>query len=110
VRFPHVWISKGVSIHDVIGGGFTLVCFGAGNATDPIEKAFLACGLPLEVKIFPDDRLRAIYGRDYFLLRPDLHIAWRGNALDVDADTLAALVSGHHVGHMSRCHEVGAHA
>jgi hypothetical protein len=29
------------------------------------------------------------------LLRPDLHIAWRGDALPADAQALAARVTGH---------------
>jgi hypothetical protein len=30
------------------------------------------------------------------LLRPDLHIAWRGNDAPTDPGHLAALVTGHH--------------
>ena len=44
---------------------------------------------------FADARARDIYGRDLILLRPDLHIVWRGNAPPEDPRRLAALATGH---------------
>ena len=37
---------------------------------------------------------RDIYGFDLILLRPDMHIVWRGNAPPSDPATLAATVTG----------------
>ena len=95
VRFPHAWMSDGKSIHDLIGAGYSLVCFGEDEPVDHIEAAFHSRGIPLEIKKLSDNRLRELYGRSYFLLRPDLHIAWRGHDLNIDADVLAGIVSGH---------------
>jgi hypothetical protein len=36
-----------------------------------------------------------VYGVDYLLLRPDLHVAWRGDALPQHPDTVARVVTGH---------------
>ena len=33
----------------------------------------------------PDTVARDLYGFDLILLRPDLHIAWRGNRMPADA-------------------------
>ena len=38
---------------------------------------------------------RRVYGFDYLLMRPDLHVAWRGNALPQDPDKVARVVTGH---------------
>ncbi len=38
---------------------------------------------------------RDIYGRDLLLLRPDLHVAWRGNAPPGEPRELAARATGH---------------
>ena len=38
---------------------------------------------------------RAVYGYDLLLLRPDMHVAWRGNRLPDDPARLAAMVTGH---------------
>ena len=40
-------------------------------------------------------RARAIYGFDYILLRPDLHVVWRGNRLPEQPAKLAAIATGH---------------
>jgi hypothetical protein len=38
---------------------------------------------------------RRVYGFDYLLVRPDLHVVWRGNALPDDSDKIARIVTGH---------------
>jgi hypothetical protein len=41
---------------------------------------------------------RAVYERDLLLLRPDLHVVWRGNEPPRDPMELAAVATGHHPG------------
>ena len=48
------------------------------------------CGAPLQILDIPDERPRDIYGYDLLLLRPDMHVAWRGNAPPEDAEKLVA--------------------
>jgi len=38
---------------------------------------------------------REIYGYDLLLLRPDLHVVWRGNRAPEEPERLAALATGH---------------
>ena len=38
--------------------------------------------------------MREIYGASLFLLRPDLHIVWRGDSAPPDPAGLAALATG----------------
>ena len=40
-------------------------------------------------------RPRDVYGHDLLLVRPDLHVVWRGNQLPEDPARLAALATGH---------------
>jgi hypothetical protein len=42
-----------------------------------------------------DERARELYGFDLILLRPDLHVAWRGNRVPTEPMRLAALACGH---------------
>ena len=46
-----------------------------------LTKAFAAYRAPFRVLDIPDNEPRAVYGCDLILLRPDMHIAWRGNRL-----------------------------
>jgi hypothetical protein len=60
-----------------------------------LVQAFAALDAPLRVLDIPDEEPRTIYGRDLLLLRPDMHVAWRGNAPPADPRALAAKVTGH---------------
>ena len=53
-----------------------------------------AIGAPFETLTVADAVAREIYGYDLIFLRPDMHIAWRGNAMPEDPVALAALVTG----------------
>jgi hypothetical protein len=39
--------------------------------------------------------VRDIYGFDLLLLRPDLHVVWRGQVAPAEPEKLAALATGH---------------
>jgi hypothetical protein len=96
-RLPHVWLKPGkLSIHDRIGDGFTLLRLGPVKANAAgLQQAFAATGAPLAVLDIDEEAPRRVYGFDYLLVRPDLHVAWRGNALPGEPDKLARTVTGH---------------
>jgi hypothetical protein len=52
-------------------------------------------GAPFRVLDLDDAHAREIYGCDLILLRPDMHIVWRGNAPPEDAEKLARMATGH---------------
>src|SRR5580704_812862 len=95
-RLPHVWLEDGVPIQDRIGQGYTLIRLG-GSEPDcgALERAFEARGAPFAVLDMPDFPPRDIYGYDLLLLRPDLHIVWRGHRLPEAPQGLAAIATGH---------------
>ncbi|MGH6771109.1 MAG: FAD-dependent monooxygenase [Xanthobacteraceae bacterium] len=98
VRLPHTWLGDGTAMQDRIGydRGFTLLRLGRSQAdVSALEKAFAGYGVPFRVLDIPDAAPRAVYGCDLILLRPDMHVAWRGNRLPDDAAKLAAIVTGH---------------
>ena len=98
VRLPHTWLADGSAMQDRIGfdRGFTLLRLGKSQAdVSGVEKAFAAYRAPLRVLDIPDAEPRAVYGYDLILLRPDMHVAWRGNRAPDDAAKLAAIVTGH---------------
>ncbi len=75
---------------------YTLLRLGRSQAdVAGLVQAFAALGAPLRVLDIPDEEPRAIYGRDLLLVRPDMHVAWRGNAPPEDPRALAAMVTGH---------------
>ena len=97
-RLPHMWLDDGSAMQDRIGygHGYTLLRLGSGRAeVSALARAFAEIGAPLQVLDVPDAAPRDIYGYDLLLLRPDMHVAWRGNALPHDAAALAAMATGH---------------
>jgi len=94
-RAPHVWLEDGVSIFDRFGRDFTLLRFGGGIDVSSIETAAGKRGLPIAVIDVASEEARDLYARDLVLVRPDHHIAWRGDATPEDADSFIARVSGH---------------
>jgi len=95
-RLPHVWLDDGTPIQDRIGDGYTLLRLGR-NSTDTggLARALRARGAPLTVLDIPDAAARDLYQHDIILLRPDMHIVWRGSRIDDDAAEIAATATGH---------------
>src|SRR5712691_2112481 len=97
-RLPHVWLSDGSAVQDRIGygHGYTLLRLG-GAPVDAaaLARAFAHIGAPLQVLDIPGARARDVYGYDLLLLRPDMHVVWRGNAAPPAPAELAALATGH---------------
>jgi 2-polyprenyl-6-methoxyphenol hydroxylase-like FAD-dependent oxidoreductase len=93
-RAPHVWLGDGVSIFDRFGRDFTLVRFNPRAASDAIEAAAKKRSMPLAVIDVASKEARDLYARDLVLVRPDHHIAWRGNSAPADAEALLARVAG----------------
>ena len=97
-RLPHVWIEPGkVSVHDRIRSDcFTLLCLGEPAAqAQALVSAFESRRVPIDVIRLDVEAARQVYGFPYLLLRPDLHVAWRGRQLRDAADEIAARMSGH---------------
>ena len=92
-RAPHYWPGPGRgygdSLFDQFGSGFTLLRLGGKAAdTSAIEAAARRHHVPLKVVELAAADARELYGRDLALIRPDQHIAWRGNAPPADPDRL----------------------
>ncbi len=95
-RLPHLWLGENDPVQDRIGAGYTMLRLGR-NAIDTsgLESAFEARGVPYQTLDITSQRARDIYGYDLVLVRPDMHVVWRGKAAPEDAEALAAMVTGH---------------
>ncbi len=94
-RAPHLWLAEDVSIFDRLGSDFPLLRLG-GSAADAaaLMAAAKQRGAGLAVLDVPQPEARDAYGRDLVLVRPDHHIAWRGNTLPGDLRGLVDRVTG----------------
>lgn len=98
-RIPHMWLSDGSALQDRLGDNYTLLDLrGKSDVGDcdasSLVAAFRERGAPIEVLRLDEKRVREIYGASVFLLRPDLHIVWRGDGPPDDPASLATLATG----------------
>ncbi len=78
---PHAWLPDGRSLYDLFGAGFTLLAFADVDADDLAQAAreAEATGTPLTVVRLADPTLATLYQSQRALIRPDQHVAWRGD-------------------------------
>jgi hypothetical protein len=70
---------------DLFGKSFALLGFGAdANDVAAIEAAARTRGVPLTFTAIDNPEAAALYGRRLVLVRPDGHVAWRGDAAPDD--------------------------
>ena len=93
-RAPHLWLDDRRSLYDALGPGYTLI------RTDPAAQV---CGmveaaakrkLPLSILDVDDSVALPLYRHNLVLVRPDQHVAWRGDEAPVDPMKLIDLVRG----------------
>ena len=73
---PHAWLADGSSLYDHFGAGFTLL------VTDDAPAP--SVNTPVPLKILREPSVRGLYQARLALIRPDQHVAWRGDALPHD--------------------------
>ena len=92
-RAPHVWLED-KSLYDCFGEGFTLLRINHDEPADALVEAAARRGIPLRLVSVQHDELPGMYEARSALIRPDQHVAWRGDVLPRDVDALLATVAG----------------
>jgi 2-polyprenyl-6-methoxyphenol hydroxylase-like FAD-dependent oxidoreductase len=79
-RPPSLFLDDGRAIFDLFGVGFTLLRF-AELDVESVAAAAADRGMPLKIVDIREDHARTLYERDLVLIRPDHHVAWRGDTV-----------------------------
>lgn len=93
-RLPHRWLADGRSRYDTLGTGFSLLRLRPSCDPSPLVAAAARRGLPLVVLDCFDDTLSGPHGAGALLVRPDQHVAWRGEPSAHDALAVVDQVRG----------------
>ena len=94
-RMPHLWLDRQISTLDRVHGKFTLFRLGgAATKVAPLRNAADRHGVPLDIVDIEHTEVRDAYGYDLVLIRPDQHIAWRGNSITSGAEKLLRKATG----------------
>ncbi len=93
-RAPHAWLPDGRSLLDALGQAYTLVRFDPTIDVAALTEAAALSHVPLTV-VDVDRNKAAVRSADNLLIvRPDSHIAWRGDALSRDPRRLLDRLRG----------------
>jgi len=91
---PHAWLADGRSTLDLFGKGFTLLRFGVpAPGAAALAAAAQTRGVPFTEVAIADEAVAARYGTRLVLVRPDGHVAWRGDGIG-DAAAIIDRVRG----------------
>lgn len=89
-RAPHVWLADGRSTLDLFGRSFVLLRLGNDAPAVPgFMAAARARAMPLDIVTLTQSDVFAVYQRRLVLVRPDGHVAWRG---DLEPDDISAVL------------------
>ena len=94
-RAPHAWLKDGRSTLDLFGKGFVLLRLGA-NPPDAaaLLEAARARGAPMAAVAIDEPAVNEVYEKRLVLVRPDGHVAWRGDAAPADPLALVDRIRG----------------
>jgi 2-polyprenyl-6-methoxyphenol hydroxylase-like FAD-dependent oxidoreductase len=91
-RLPHHWMAPGDSLYDRLGTEFTLI----GDLSGPVAVRLVdearSLDVPLSLMDVRGEEWRDRFGADLVLVRPDQHVAWRGNQIDDPVDIVRRVV------------------
>jgi len=93
-RAPHLWLRDCRSLYDALGSGFTLLRRDPSVGVDGLVAAAARGGVPLTVRDLDAEEAAALYPRTLVLVRPDQHVAWRGDAPPANPGALVDLIRG----------------
>ena len=93
-RAPHLWLSDGRSLYDLLGVDYTLIRLDPTVRVAGIIEAATQRSVPLTVLDIDAADARALYARKLVLVRPDQHVAWRGDEEPAVPMELIDLVRG----------------
>ncbi|MBJ3775331.1 FAD-dependent oxidoreductase [Acuticoccus mangrovi] len=95
-RAPHVWLKDGRSSVDLFGRGFVLLRLSEdAPAVDGFVRHARRFDIPLTVvDLFDEPEMRALYGADLSIVRPDGHVGWCGDRLPTSPGDVLDILRG----------------
>jgi 2-polyprenyl-6-methoxyphenol hydroxylase-like FAD-dependent oxidoreductase len=93
-RLPHWWLGDGASLYDKLGPEFTLIGDPSSAAASGLPAAARALRIPLRSIDLDAAQCRRRFEAPLILVRPDQHIAWRGDRT-TDPTSILRRSTGH---------------
>lgn len=94
-RLPSVFLPDGDNIYNLLGDWFTLLCFEEYDAK-PFMDVASKFKIPVKIQRVNVSDFKQLYPEPILLVRPDHHIAWRGDFIELmeNAESIIKTVLG----------------
>ena len=93
-RLPHLWLRDGRSLYDALGPDYTLIRLDPAVGVAGLVAAAERRGVPLSLLDVDAPEAKKLYARNLVLVRPDQHVAWRGDQEPPEPVDLIDLIRG----------------
>jgi 2-polyprenyl-6-methoxyphenol hydroxylase-like FAD-dependent oxidoreductase len=93
-RTPHLWLAGHASLYDLHGAGYALLRFDPTINVDSLLLAARSRAVPMKLVDVDPAHRGDVYQHALVLSRPDLHVAWRGDAVPANPTTLIDQIRG----------------
>jgi 2-polyprenyl-6-methoxyphenol hydroxylase-like FAD-dependent oxidoreductase len=95
-RLPHLRRGDGTPVFDGLGPDFSLLVVGDGGGSPVagLREAARRARVPLTVVPVVEPEASDLYGARFILVRPDQHVAWRGDDIPADPTPVIDRVRG----------------
>ena len=95
-RLPHCWLDDGVALQDLLPETYVLLILGNKSLdTSKLRQSYEAIGAPVTELRIESNRIRDLYEFDLLVLRPDMHVVWRGIDVPQNPKEIACISTGH---------------
>lgn len=95
-RLPHCWLDDGVALQDLLPETYVLLILGNKSLDiSKLRQSYEAIGAPVTELRIESNRIRDLYGFDLLVLRPDMHVVWRGADVPQNPKEIASISAGH---------------
>lgn len=93
-RAPHVWMPEGDPLYDRLGMGYSIVRTDPDADVASLLAAAEARGMPIRLVDLDKATAADVYTKPLTIVRPDLHVFWRGETVPAKPDELVDLMCG----------------
>lgn len=94
-RAPSVRLRDGTALFDLLGRELTLVDLSGENAGKPMVDEAVLRHIPVTHLAVEDEDARQVWERSLVLVRPDQHVAWRGDAAGPEWNSVLDRICGY---------------
>jgi len=91
---PHIWLADGRSLYDAMGPYYTLLRLDPDIDVSGLTDAAAAACVPLTVLDLSSPEAAGLFSHNLILVRPDQHVAWRGDGTSPDPGRLVDIIRG----------------